>query len=541
MSVQELSDLHRRYVDLSQRFRAAWVFHQFIQSLGRVNGGEAPPSPHADRFQALYGQLKECSQSLTPGESAPLTGRFDDIGAEIDELLTALLAEDSKVTPPALRQFFQKFRNYDEKILAQLTRFYLFACADSDWTADRRDKVDFLVTRLGLELRRTDLGPGGGTSREREIFESFWNLAGAPAPAEEKLAGLRRALEEIRRELDGVAGLDQLTDSESLRNYREFKHNLGALFFHPDILAAVLATNFAFRDTVRRLYQKEEQRIAADYQRIFDLEREVPVDIQLDQELTLFRQQVERFERRLQADEMRLDDLVELRERARSLIPRLGGGEAGAGAAATAPDEETTAVVAPEPEHLGDEEVSVSAAMQALIDDVEQRNGGAEPPRLIQEPYRQLVEALSETTLGAPARSIILTPEVYPFRLEAREVVAYRRLHEGAMAGANHDLETERFLLEGAALRVALHGAVDATREGLDATGGGGDAVRHARHLTSLGDAYLRRYDHLQEQALLDGTLDEARSLAVLRVRMMRDYAELWLLAHHDLRRAEGG
>ena len=95
----------------------------------------------------------------------------------------------------------------------------------------------------------------------------------------------------------------------------------------------MLATNLAFRETVRRLYQKEEQRIAADYQRIFDLEREVPVDVQLDQELTLFRQQVERFERRLQQDEMRLDELVELRERARSLIPRLSTGN-GAGDAA---------------------------------------------------------------------------------------------------------------------------------------------------------------------------------------------------------------
>ena len=197
------------------------------------------------------------------------------------------------------------------------------------------------------------------------------------------------------------------------------------------------------------------------------------------------------------------------------------------------------AVVEP-PEPTSDE-LTVTAAMEALLDDEGRRNQGAEPPRLIREPYAQLVEALSETTLGAPARSIVLTPEVYPFRLEAREVVAYRRLHEGAAADPARDLDTERFLLEGAALRVALHGAVDATREGLDATGGGGEAVRHARNLASLGDAYLRRYDHLQEQALLDGTLDEARNLAVLRVRMMRDYAELWLLAHHDLRRGEAG
>ena len=534
MSVQELSDLHRRYVDLSQRFRAGWVYHQFVQSLARVNGEEPPPSPYSNRFQELYGQLKECSQSLTPGESAPLGGRFDGIGEEIDDLLASLLAEDSKVAPPTLRHFFQKFRNYDEKILAQLTRFYLFACSESDWTADRRDKVDFLVTRLGVELRRTDLGPGSGTSREREIFQSFWKVVGYPEPSAEKLQALKRALEEIRRELDGVASLDELTESESLRTYREFKHSLGPLFFHAEILASVLATNLAFRETVRRLYQKEEQRIAADYQRIFDLEREVPVDVQLDQELTLFRQQVERFERRLQQDEMRLDELVELRERARSLIPRLSTGN-GAGDAAGSDGSEPEG----DAETGTADDADAGFGLRAMVDDEPEPRAAEAPPSLIQEPYRRLVQALGETTLGSPARSVVLTPEVYPFRLEAREVVAYRRLHEGALGGGGHDLDSERFLLEGAALRVALHGSVEVTREALDNTADTDDIAFHARRLASLGDAYLRRYDHLQEQALLDGTLDEARSLAVLRVRMMRDYAELWLLAHHDLRRGD--
>jgi len=186
MSVQELSHLHRRYVDLSQRFRAAWVYHQFLHSLARVNGDEATPSPFTGRFQDLYTQLKECSQSLTPAEATNLKGRFDDIGAEVAELINALLAEDSKVSPTTLRQFFQKFRNYDEKILAQLIRFYLFACAEPDWHADRRDKVDFLISRLGDELRRTDRGPGAGTanlvdrqqplSRENQPEATLWMI-----------------------------------------------------------------------------------------------------------------------------------------------------------------------------------------------------------------------------------------------------------------------------------------------------------------------------------------------------------------------------
>ena len=532
MSVQELSDLHRRYVDLSQRFRAAWVFHQLLQSLARIDDGEVAPSPFAARFQELYNELKEASQSLTPGESGHLPESFDRLGGEIETLLSALLAEDSKVGPNSLRHFFQKFRNYDEKILAQLTRFYLFACDESEWTTDRRDKVDFLVTRLGMELRRTDEGPGGGTSQQGEIFSSFWKLVGDGDPPREKVDAMLEALTEIRGELEGVTTLEQLTESDSLRNFREFKHSLGNLFFYPAVLNAVLETNLTFRETVRRLYQKEEQRIAADYQRIFDLEREVPVDYQLDQELTVFRQQVERFERRLQEDEMRLDDLVELRERARSLIPRLSASEGTAAAAEEGGD--TRSAV---------EEATVNAALEAMADGaaLEERGGGG-PPELIRESYSQLLEALGETTMGASARSVALSPEVYALRLEARAVVAFRRLHEGpAGRSGAPDVAKEETILQGAALRVRVREEVDLLAEALDDVSGGGDEVARARSLVGLADAHLRRYDHLQERSLLDTDVDEARSMLLLRVRLMREYSELWLLAHQEIGRGGEG
>jgi len=535
MSVQELSDLHRRYVDLSQRFRAAWVFHQLLQSLARISADEVAPSPFSARFQELYNELKEASQSLTPGESGHLTESFDRLGEEIETLLSALLAEDSKVEPNSLRQFFQKFRNYDEKILAQLTRFYLFACDESMWTTDRRDKVDFLVTRLGLELRRTDEGPGGKTSRQGEIFSSFWTLVGTGKPPEERVDAMLEVLDEIRKELEAVVSLEQLTDSDSLRNFREFKHSLGNLFFYPPVLNAVLETNLTFRETVRRLYQKEEQRIAADYQRIFDLEREVPVDFQLDQELTVFRQQVERFERRLQEDEMRLDDLVELRERARSLIPRLSASEKSSGSSERE-DGDPRGVV---------EEATVNAALEAMADSVgAQEPSGGGPPSLIRQSYGQLLEALSETTLGASPRSVALTPEVYPLRLEAREVVAFRRLHEGPAGrsdGGSAQLEKERFILEGAALRVRVSQEVEELGDALDDVSGGVEELARARHLVGLADAYLRRYDHFQERSLLDTDINEARALLLLRVRLMREYSELWLLAHQELSRGESG
>ncbi|HMB51717.1 MAG TPA: hypothetical protein VKU40_00285, partial [Thermoanaerobaculia bacterium] len=296
---------------------------------------------------------------------------------------------------------------------------------------------------------------------------------------------------------------------------------------HPSVLESVLETNFAFRDTVRRLYHQEERRIAADYQRIFDLEREVPVDVQLDQELSIFRQQVERFERQLQKDEMRLDDLSELRERARSLIPRLaplpGTGEE-------------------EDEDVSTAEVTANAVLEAM-DDAERAMAarqGEGAPREIVDTYQRVVGALGDTTLGAPARSIVLTPEIYAYHLEAREVVAFRRVHEGVGSGvAAARIEIERFVLEGAALRVALTEQAEAMREVLDGTGDGSDDRQRAQDLVSLGDDFMRRFEHYQQKALLENDPDEARQLALLRTRLMKDWAELWLLVHDELRRTD--
>ena len=120
-------------------------------------------------------------------------------------------------------------------------------------------------------------------------------------------------------------------------------------------------------------------------------------------------------------------------------------------------------------------------------------------------------------------------------------MVAYRRL-----AGADGDArstglggETERFVLRAAALRVRHAG------------GGGGDPAAcsttprgdpHARHLRAApgrpsrcGDDYLGRFAHYIHQAVVDGQPDEARQLEVLRMRLMRDFATLWLLAYKRL------
>src|ERR1700687_2921287 len=149
-TVQELGAVHRRYADTSHRFRAAWTFHQFLQSLGK-SGQQVITDAHSLEFQNLYAELKEISQNLNTAESDRLRGRLDGIDRRLSQLIEDLDQEDARVAPYYLRQFFRRVKSYDEKILTQLVKFYLYAQQGEIWPTERLDKVDFLLARLSEE------------------------------------------------------------------------------------------------------------------------------------------------------------------------------------------------------------------------------------------------------------------------------------------------------------------------------------------------------------------------------------------------------
>lgn len=527
MSVQELTTLHQRYVDLSNRFRAAWAYQQFLQSLRKIFVESAAPRQAID-FQEVYNELKEVSHNLNASETERIRVKLDVIERQLARLSEALLDEDSRVPAAYLRQVFRRVKGQDDKVLTQLLKFYLYSRVgrELELSPQRLDKVDFLVTKLGTEAQ-----DGVSTTRDRkhlrEIFEGLWALAHADEPLEREVDERVRSVEAIRFEMGQVQSLDALTDSYLVQRYRDLKRGLGPLFFEPDVLSAVLEANVALKNLIQRLHRQEERQIVSDYQQIFELEREVPVDIQLDQELSQFHVEIERFEKQLQREEMKLDDLAQIKHRVRSLMPRLTSAQR-----LTPPAEEPTATAHTSPGYQDD--------VEEVMEEGEPAVGRPEVPSgqgFLAEPYDRLVAALEGTDPDASPRSVALKPEVFPFHLEPREVVAFRRLQ----ADWDCDREVERFVLEAAALRVRLN--EDAAEIGgiVDDTSFTGEApiFDQARSTVRLAGEYLGRYEHLVEQAVLDGNPSEAQSFQVLRMRLMRDYASLWLLGYKPyLRRA---
>lgn len=507
MTVPELHALHRRYVSLSHRFRAAWVFHQFLNSLEKVfqTGTEAY---FGEEFQQLYTELKEISQGLTASETERTQAKLEQVRDRLASLTVALAQEDTKISPRLLRRFLQRFKNYDEKVLLQLARFYV-VCGKNDYFGpDRLDKLDFLLTRLGERQQEGDGAMVPGDHKHlTEVFESLWVLSGADPPIEHLVEQRCREIEELRARLPEVETLDGLDELGILSRYRQLKHALGELFLEPALLSTILETNLAFKNLVHRLYHQDERRIVADYQEIFELERETPVDMQLDQELSQFRKEIERFESQLQEDELKLAELSYLRQRMRSLKPRLKkAAKPRAGFAVTRTHLPAPAV--PEGEEPPPPEEVIEADLQLLLD-----------------------------TLGAsvgttPAKAVALSPDVYPLRLEPREVVAFRR-----SSGAGHegvDRALEQFLLEAAAVRIRLRRQAEEIKGLLDETSRdeGAPIFAEARRTLDLADSCLRRFSSAIDRLILVGDAVEARSLLLLRVRLMREYSGLWLLAY---------
>ncbi len=511
MTVQELNSQHRRYIELSDRFRAAWAFHQFVASLNKVLLHAGEPRYPVD-FQEVYSSLRELSSQLTATHTREVKERLDEIEHQLQLLTEVLTAEDSKVSPASLRQFFARVKNTNIKVLGQLAKFYLYSFRETEWSPDRVDKMDFLLSRIAADTGGT--GPadiGSDHQSLLELIQGLWGMLGGEAGSE-VAPGKCQEIQQIRGKIEQVKSLDELNDSQLIARYREIKHGLGKLFFHPDVAAAIVETNRQLRETIRRLYEGEENRIHSEFQRVLDLERQVPADYELGIEVAEFRNEIDHFESQLRREELSLTDLRRLRERTRSLLGKLDGRGGG---------------------------TTVGADLEALD------AGGSASPVLGREtteadsllaPYfRRVSEALEGSDRSESARAVVLRPDVFPLRLEPREVVAFRRLADGIAENPAR----ERFLLESAALRVCLNEQVSEIRSLWDESATTGDApvVQQGLRVARLATSFVHRFDNYLDQAVLEGEASEAQMLQWLRMRLLRDYSGHWLLVHKPLLR----
>ncbi|QQR72868.1 MAG: hypothetical protein IPJ17_15415 [Holophagales bacterium] len=506
MSVQEIGAIHARYVDLSSRFKAGWTYHQFLQGLQNLSVDLDLGKTRVD-FQVVYGALKDISQNLTSGVSDKLSMQLEFVSRQLNAQIDALVAVDARVSPSLLRQFFDRVKNQDEKVLAQMVRFFLYLTKDGDWPGDRLDKVDFLITKLAEEASPSS----GGVSTNvrdraslREVFSGFATLAGATGQRPELVERRRQEVVALRGEAAAAQSLEELHQRGLVRRYRDIKHQMGLVFFDAEVLQAIAETNIALKNAVRQFYRLEEQRLVAEYQQLFDLEGRVPTDAGLDREISELRDAVDRFERKQRRDDVKLDELLAIRRQVQSLLPRLSRDEA--------------------PLTGDDTQAAPATALRAAA------APAGENEDLLGRYFRRIVDALEATDPDAPAKSVTVLRDVFPLRLEPREVTAYRRLASTRPV----DRELEQFVLESAALRQRINEEAEEIMGLLDESAVTRDApvFNRARQTNRVADSFVQRFQHFMDQSIQDGNFSEAQALQLLRMRLIRDFSGLWLLVN---------
>ena len=477
-------------------------------------------------FQNIYTELKTLSKILHGSTTDEVHEKLSAAEIELDKRVETLVDEDNSITPSLLRQFFGRVTSYDARILGQLLRFMIYTRDQSPIAGERLDKADFLMTRLGEEL-----GEHGRAAIERaprrldEMLNGLWQALDVEAPDADRVDDTVKEIHTLREAFSQIEGLEQFNEFGIVRGYRSLKHGLGELMFFPEIANEIVGANLYLRAAIESFYRKEEQRIAAEYQEVFELERGAPsVDSALDSELQTFRGEVESFERNVKKDDVKLAEVIKIREKARELAPKLRQ----AGAAEILHS-------ASEFEGRPDDQ-----AMQAADEVVDwQRDLPSERPtetlrirtanaELLAGPLRQVLKVLEASDWRADPRIVAQVPDAQSLRLETREVLAYRRLH----AADRFDSELEQFLIEAAALRVLVSSQAEdivASIDRLDDHREDGVFVR-ARQSCRLASAFDQRFAHFIRIALVDGRLNQAQNLQLLHMRLLRDYSGLWLL-----------
>lgn len=492
MPSPDRSEALRRLDGNARRLRAAIAFARLLSDL---DGEDESARQLADEAEAALAAGEEERRAIRRfvGPRAHERLREAEIGCSV--LMRRLAAREATVSPAALRRALRRRSRLSPQELAELLEFLLDG--SDRWTPERVDKIDLLITQLGRIPGSADSRPAG--ERLRQILAASQVMSHRPIGEFERTT-FEGKLQAIAAEVEAADSLGQLIETGTVQRYRELKHRLGPLLLHPDLLGAIVETNHGLRRKIRRLNSRTLTGIFSVYQGIFEFGFKGGIDEQLRSEIDQLQRDFDRFEERVKQGELKLTELESVWDTLRSFSARLEQ------AAAEQPEPE------PEPRHRAAE--------------------NEQPPdNWLADDLMALLDLLRESDRkGWPAEFVSLPPREH-FQIDTREVQAFRRLE----AREDADRSLEAFLLKAAALRRVIKRAARKLAGIPDS-----ETVSElpdfaiARAAVRLAESFLARYSQAVEQAVLDGDVEDAQRLQVLRMRLLRESAGIWLQVHQQ-------
>ena len=500
MTVAETGPLQARYERISDRLKATWTSHQFVAGTFRHFLGA--PLPYEVDFTAIYDRTRELAAMLEHGKLVATIGAVSEIETALERAANMLLAADDSVSPSLLRRFFEKLKRQDDAIIEYLIKFYLYADAVE---ADRRDKLDFLFTRLGEDFhhQRGEYAVRESLELRQQIIRLVSVLRVAEAPRDE-VVRLIRAVRSMRDDIALAVKFDDLTERNLLKDARTFKHRVGDLFFDPDVLLAIIELNVASKNRFLRLYGGEEQRIVEDSAKLMEhgvaIERNFgDANPALIEEIARFREFKERFDTLRAQSNIKHDVVAHLKTSMNNILAQLDRG--------LDVEEEP----APEPPAAFYDETR-------QVEDITSRFGRDEPL------LDYLVRIAAAIDAGGDRAS--------PLRLEEWEAAAYQKLFAREPAESEEDTEELWSLhLRAAALRIKVDEEATILATAM-AAGVRPEPVLLAKAKQSLDLAKEldALFGDLLQEAVYYSNRRLLHQLYRSRFRLLRGFSGLWLI-----------
>lgn len=506
MSVAEIGQLHGRYVRLSDKFKSIWTYNQLISGVFRNLLNRSVPYDYD--FQSLYEKIRaagEKIQTANPNDAAPLMTGCD---AELDRVLAMLLEADTQVTPSILRRFFEKLRSQDEKIIFNVVKFYLYAKAT---TGEQRDKLDFLLTKLGeswledrgefvlrdrAELRRTFLGLFNGMEMR---------------PTESSVASdLISEMKTIRDQINRIDRFEDLSSSKLLSRGRELKQQIADAYFDPEVLIAIIDANIATKNRFAKLYQREESRLLEDAQRLLENEQSIARGFGEDNpeildEIQRFKSFKEEFDQSRAESNVKHDLVANLRRSLSTILQRL--------------DDQFDAT--------GEvDDLDLQSFLEPRdLDTVQARFGD---DALLQPYLLRIVSVLDSLDPDSSVNRISSNPAIQRFRLEPWEVSSFEKIYWDRPRGSGESDELLFLFVRGAALRIRIDEQARELAE-IGNTSPSSDMLERVRATLDRS----RELDETFKEFLQEQIHSQAAQLHRVyrsRLRLLRAYSGLWLI-----------
>ena len=514
----DLKAPHSAYTHLTERFKALWTFHQFLQAVHKGMLGDTPS--YSIDFQGIYDQVRGVASTMSSVLSENTLDAIHLLEVQLDAVQQKLADDDSRISPRHVRRFFERMRTEDEKVLLSVLRFY-FSLRSLDGEA--LDKFDFLVTLVGA---RTAIDDGHFMVRFpqelQKLFGSFLGLVKRPPVVEGIVQESVEALSSIRKRIEECRKFEELEAEQLLEGLRDAKRSLGPAIYSVEVLSAVLETNLAAKNKFRDLYDAEERRILESSRQLLEAEQNPRFGSEeFQDEFRRFRQARESFDEQLASQGLRHREVQRLAGAIDQLTTRLD--------LTVRPAPDSSPAAGPPPDLLPEPEEDLAPLEGA------DRNAsipGIARDQITADQATKILFSVESMGKGTGSGTAAFSKALAPLRLEPWEVRAVRRIltaHESPAGEAPRD----RLYLDAAALR----NRIDEEARFLREPRSGPDAKAELEwRLEDAGRCLVRAQELDREfrRELEDASgIEESESLNALhrsRFRLIRAFSGLWLL-----------